>query len=131
MRVFVAGASGVIGRRLLPLLVQAGHSVVAMTRSAAKTAALRAAGAVPVVADALDEATVMTVVHSAEPEVVVHQLTAIPPRFNFRRFASSRRRTGFARRAPTTWRRRRGRSAPVGSWGRASLGGRTRATAAR
>jgi nucleoside-diphosphate-sugar epimerase len=87
MRVFVAGASGVIGRRLLPLLVQARHSVVAMTRSAAKTPALRAAGAVPVVADALDEAAVMTVVQSAEPEVVVHELTAIPPRFNMRRFA--------------------------------------------
>jgi nucleoside-diphosphate-sugar epimerase len=86
MRVFVAGASGAIGRRLLPLLVRAGHAVVAMTRSPAKTTAIRAAGAVPVVADALDEATVMTVVKSAEPEVVVHQLTAIPPRFNFRRF---------------------------------------------
>jgi nucleoside-diphosphate-sugar epimerase len=86
MRVFVAGASGAIGRRLLPLLVRAGHAVVAMTRSAAKTAAIRAAGAVPVVADALDEATVMTVVQSAEPEVIVHQLTAIPPRFNIRRF---------------------------------------------
>jgi 2-alkyl-3-oxoalkanoate reductase len=86
MRVFVAGASGAIGRRLLPLLVRAGHAVVAMTRSVAKTAAIRAAGAVPMVADALDEATVMTVVQSAEPEVVVHQLTAIPPRFNFRRF---------------------------------------------
>jgi 2-alkyl-3-oxoalkanoate reductase len=86
MRVFVAGASGAIGRRLLPLLVRAGHAVVAMTRSAARTAAIRAAGAVPVVADALDEAAVMTVVQSAQPEVIVHQLTAIPPRFNIRRF---------------------------------------------
>jgi nucleoside-diphosphate-sugar epimerase len=86
MRVFVAGASGPIGRRLLPPLVRAGHAVAAMTRSVAKTAAIRAAGAVPMVADALNEATVMTVVQSAEPEVVVHQLTAIPPRFNFRRF---------------------------------------------
>jgi uncharacterized protein YbjT (DUF2867 family) len=55
MRVFVAGASGAIGRRLIPLLVRAGHSVVAMTRSAAKTDAIRAAGAVPAVADALDQ----------------------------------------------------------------------------
>src|SRR5262249_17877387 len=57
-----------------------------LTRSAAKTAAIRATGAVPVVGDALDEAVVMTVVESAEPEVVVHQLTAIPPRLNIRRF---------------------------------------------
>ena len=86
MKVFVAGASGVIGRRLVPLLVRAGHSVVAMTRSAAKADAIRTAGAVPAVADALDQAAVMAVVLSAEPEVVVHQLTAIPPRFNMRRF---------------------------------------------
>jgi nucleoside-diphosphate-sugar epimerase len=86
MRVFVAGASGVIGRRLIPLLVRAGHSVVAMTRSAAKTDAIRTAGAVPAVADALDQAAVTAVVLSAEPEVVVHQLTAIPPRLNMRRF---------------------------------------------
>src|SRR5262245_12068100 len=86
MKVFVAGASGAIGRRLIPQLVRADHSVVAMTRSAAKTDAIRAAGAVPVVADALDRPAVMAVVQSAEPEVVVHQLTAIPSRFDIRRF---------------------------------------------
>jgi 2-alkyl-3-oxoalkanoate reductase len=86
MKVFVAGASGGMGRRLVPQLVRAGHSVVAMTRSAAEIDAIRVAGAVPTVADALDRAAVMAVVRSAEAEVVVHQLTAIPPRFNFRRF---------------------------------------------
>jgi nucleoside-diphosphate-sugar epimerase len=86
MKVFVAGASGGMGRRLVPQLVRAGHSVVAMTRSAAKIDAIRVAGAVPTVADALDRAAVMAVVRSAEAEVVVHQLTAIPPRLDMRRF---------------------------------------------
>jgi nucleoside-diphosphate-sugar epimerase len=86
MKVFVAGSSGAIGRRLIPLLVRAGHSVIAMTRSAAKTDVIRSTGAVPAVADALDKGAVMAVVQSAEPEVVVHQLTAIPPRFSIRRF---------------------------------------------
>jgi len=86
MKVFVAGASGAIGRRLIPLLVQAGHSVVAMTRSNAKIDAIRAAGAVPAVADALDRGAVMAVVQAAAPEVMVHQLTAIPPQLNIRRF---------------------------------------------
>ncbi len=86
MRVFVAGATGAIGRRLIPVLVRGGHSVVAMTRSAAKTDAIRAAGAVPAVADALDKGAVMAVVRRAEPQVVVHELTAIPPRFNVRGF---------------------------------------------
>src|SRR5262245_41789449 len=86
MKVFVAGASGAIGRRLIPLLVQARHSVVAMTRSSAKIDAIRAAGAVPAVADALDRGAVMAVVQAAAPEVMVHQLTAIPPRLNIRRF---------------------------------------------
>jgi len=86
MKVFVAGSSGAIGRRLIPLLVLAGHSVMAMTRSVAKAGVIRSAWAVPVVADALDKGAVMAVVQSAEPEVVVHQLTAIPPRFSIRRF---------------------------------------------
>jgi nucleoside-diphosphate-sugar epimerase len=86
MKVFVAGSSGAIGRRLIPLLVRTGHSVIAMTRPAAKTDVIRSAGAVPAVADALDKGAVMAVVQSAEPEVVVHQLTAIPPRFSIRRF---------------------------------------------
>jgi len=85
MRVFVAGASGAIGRALVPRLVEAGHDVVAMTRTPAKEAGLRDAGAEPVVADALDAAGIRAAVKGAEPDVVVDQLTAIPPRLNPRR----------------------------------------------
>ena len=84
MRVFVAGASGAIGAALVPMLVEAGHDVVAMTRTPGKDAGLRAAGAQPVVADALDAAGVSDAVARAEPEVVVHELTAIPQRLNVR-----------------------------------------------
>lgn len=85
MKIFVAGATGAIGRRLIPVLVQAGHSVVGMTRSPDKTSVLRAAGAEPVVADALDADAVMTAVRKAAPEVVVHQLTAISALLDFRK----------------------------------------------
>ena len=77
MRVFVAGATGAIGVQLVPLLVAAGHEVHGMTRSAAKQPALRALGAVPVVADALDPDQVAEAVGRARPDVLVHQLTAI------------------------------------------------------
>jgi len=77
MRVFVAGASGAIGGRLVPMLVEAGHAVVAMTRTAEKADAIRASGAEPVLADALDEDSVGAAVRAAEPEAVVHQLTAL------------------------------------------------------
>jgi nucleoside-diphosphate-sugar epimerase len=77
MRVFVAGASGVIGRQLVPRLVANGHEVTGMTRSASKQAMLHDLGAVPVVADALDPAQVAEVVGHADPDVIVHQLTAI------------------------------------------------------
>jgi nucleoside-diphosphate-sugar epimerase len=86
MRVFVAGASGAIGRQLVPALVQAGHSVVAMTRSPGKADAIRASGAEPVTADALDAKAVIAAVREAAPEVVVHELTALPSRLNLRRF---------------------------------------------
>jgi nucleoside-diphosphate-sugar epimerase len=77
MRVFVAGATGAIGRRLVPRLVARGHDVVAMTRSPAKLDSLRSLGAVPVVADALDRGAVMKAVADARPDVVVHELTAL------------------------------------------------------
>jgi len=86
MRVFVAGASGALGRRLVPALVRAGHVVVGMTRSLSKAGTIRAAGAEPVVADALDEDAVVAAVQRARPEAVIHQLTAIPPRINLRAF---------------------------------------------
>ena len=85
MRIFVAGATGAIGRRLIPILAQAGHSVVGMTRSPGKIAWLRDAGAEPVVADALDANAVMSVVRKTSPQIVVHQLTAIPALLDFRK----------------------------------------------
>jgi nucleoside-diphosphate-sugar epimerase len=77
MRVFVAGATGAIGRQLVPRLVSAGHEVTGMTRSASKQAMIRELGAVPVVADALDPDQVAEAVERARPEVIVHQLTAL------------------------------------------------------
>jgi 2-alkyl-3-oxoalkanoate reductase len=77
MKIFVAGATGALGRELVPELVARGHEVVGMTRTASKQDALRALGARPVVADALDPDAVAQAVASAEPEVIVHQLTAL------------------------------------------------------
>ena len=77
MKVFVAGATGVLGTQLVPQLVANGHEVVGMTRTASKRDALRALGARPVVADALDPDAVARVVAESEPEVIVHQLTAL------------------------------------------------------
>jgi nucleoside-diphosphate-sugar epimerase len=77
MRVFVAGASGAIGRQLVPRMVAAGHQVHGMTRSESKRALLSELGAVPVVADALDPDQVAEAVAEARPDVIVHQLTAL------------------------------------------------------
>jgi nucleoside-diphosphate-sugar epimerase len=77
MRVFVTGATGVMGRFLVPGLVAAGHQVTATTRTPGKAAGLRAAGAEPVVLDGLDRAAVIAAVTAAAPEVIVHQMTAL------------------------------------------------------
>jgi nucleoside-diphosphate-sugar epimerase len=77
MKVFVAGATGVLGRSLVPRLVAGGHEVVGMTRNASKQDLVRGLGARPVVADALDPDAVAEAVASAEPEVIVHELTAL------------------------------------------------------
>jgi len=79
MRVLVAGATGAIGKQLVPRLVAAGHEVHGMTRSESKQVMLDEMGAVPVVADALDPDQVAEAVGKARPEVIVHQLTAIGP----------------------------------------------------
>jgi nucleoside-diphosphate-sugar epimerase len=84
MKVFVAGASGALGMQLVPQLVAAGHEVVAMTRTPSKQDGLRALGARPVVADALDPDAVASVVGEAEPEVIVHQLTALSGKMSLR-----------------------------------------------
>ena len=77
MKVFIAGATGAIGKQLVPMLVERGHEVTGMTRTSAKQDLIRGLGARPVVADALDPEGVARAVAEAEPEVVIHQLTAI------------------------------------------------------
>jgi nucleoside-diphosphate-sugar epimerase len=79
MRVFVAGATGAIGKQLVPRLVAAGHEVHGMTRTESKQEMLYKQGAVPVVADALDPEQVAEAVGRAKPDVIVHELTAIGP----------------------------------------------------
>jgi nucleoside-diphosphate-sugar epimerase len=79
MRVLVAGATGAIGKQLVPRLADAGHEVFAMVRGESSKARASRLGAVPVIADALDRAEVEAAVHQTTPEVVVHQLTAIGP----------------------------------------------------
>lgn len=86
MRVFVAGATGAVGRQLVPQLVAAGHQVTATTRSPGKMADLRGAGAQPVVLDGLDAMAVGEAVARAEPEVIVHEMTAIPADLDLRNF---------------------------------------------
>ncbi len=77
-RILLAGAAGVIGRRLTPLLRDAGHHIAGTTRSAGKAADLRALGADPVVVDVLDAADLLRKVAAVGPEVVIHQLTDLP-----------------------------------------------------
>jgi nucleoside-diphosphate-sugar epimerase len=77
MRVFVAGATGVLGRHLVPGLIEAGHEVTATTRTPAKTGQLRQAGAEAVVVDGLDRDAVIAAVRAARPEVIMHQMTAL------------------------------------------------------
>jgi nucleoside-diphosphate-sugar epimerase len=84
MKVFIAGATGALGRQLVPQLVARGHEVVGMTGTASKQDGLRALGARPVVADALDPDAVAQAVASAEPEVIVHQLTALSGKMSLR-----------------------------------------------
>jgi 2-alkyl-3-oxoalkanoate reductase len=84
MKIFVAGATGALGRALVPDLVARGHEVVGMTRSASKQDLVRSLGARPVVADALDPDAVAQAVASAEPEVIVHQLTALSGKLSAR-----------------------------------------------
>ncbi|MBF6240657.1 NAD-dependent epimerase/dehydratase family protein [Nocardia otitidiscaviarum] len=78
MRIFLAGATGVLGGRLVPLLVAAGYRVAGMTRSADKAAELTAAGAEPVVCDVYDTAALIAAVTAFAPDLVMHQLTDLP-----------------------------------------------------
>jgi len=84
MRVFVTGATGALGRHLVPGLVAAGHQVTATTRTPGKAGVLREAGAEPVVLDGLDREAVIAAVRAAAPEVVVHEMTALAGLRSFR-----------------------------------------------
>ena len=86
MKVFVAGATGALGTRLVPLLVEAGHDVVGMTRTPSKRGLLEEMGAEAVVADALDGDAVAGAVGESEPDVIVHQLTALSGSLDPRHF---------------------------------------------
>ncbi len=86
MKVFLAGATGAIGKCLVPLLVNAGHKVTGTTRHPGKAESIRLAGGTPVVVNAFSAREVLEAVQRAEPDVIIHQLTAIPASFNLRRF---------------------------------------------
>ncbi|MDQ3640418.1 MAG: NAD(P)-dependent oxidoreductase, partial [Actinomycetota bacterium] len=86
MRIFVAGATGAVGTHLVPLLVEHGHEVVGMTRTPDKADLLHQMGARPSVADGLDPDAVTDAVARAEPEVVVHQMTALTALSDLRHF---------------------------------------------
>jgi nucleoside-diphosphate-sugar epimerase len=89
MRILVAGATGAIGKQLVPALSAAGHDVTALVRSAPAEAAVRAMGAEPVHGDALDRGAVCAAVLAARPDVIVHQLTALSGSLDLRRFDRS------------------------------------------
>ena len=86
MKVFVAGATGAMGRQLVPQLVAAGHIVTGMTRTPAKQDAVRAMGAHAVVADALNPEQVAEAVAHAQPNVIVHELTSLAGAMDIRHF---------------------------------------------
>jgi nucleoside-diphosphate-sugar epimerase len=86
MKVLVAGATGALGRQLVPQLVARGHEVYGVTRTQSKADAVRAMGATPLVADALDPEAVASAVAESEPEVIVHQLTALSGSIDMRHF---------------------------------------------
>jgi nucleoside-diphosphate-sugar epimerase len=89
MRVFVAGATGAIGRPLIPRLLEAGHEVTALARTPEKARVLEEQGVETALADALDPEGVREAVVTARPEVLIHQLTALPHRMNPRKYAEA------------------------------------------
>ena len=86
MKVFIAGATGALGKQLVPRLVAAGHEVTGMTRSEQRADLVRELGAEPAIADALDPDAVGAAVSAAEPEVIVHELTALSSSLDLRHF---------------------------------------------
>lgn len=87
MKIFVAGATGAIGKSLVPMLISGGHCVTGMIRSKNKASELESQGATAIVADGLDANAVAVAVERARPDVIIHEMTAIPPVFDPRKFA--------------------------------------------
>jgi len=101
MKIFLAGATGVVGKRLVPLLLDAGHHVVGTTRSTTKADALRARGVEPMVVDVFDAPALSDAVSAARPDIVVHQLTDLPPGLDPAQMAEGTRRNARMRREGT------------------------------
>src|SRR5258708_20376184 len=89
MRVFLAGATGAIGRRLVPLLLRAGHDVTGTTRSAEKARELERAGVAAALLDVFDAQATRAAMRAAKPEAVIHQLTDLPREFDEARITAS------------------------------------------
>lgn len=77
MKIFVAGATGVIGRSLLPMLIKNGHTVFAMIRNTSQVEAIKKFGAIPVTADVFNRQAVFSILEETNPDVVIHQLTSL------------------------------------------------------
>jgi len=101
MKIFLAGAAGVVGKRLVPLLLEARHHIVGTTRSTSKADALRAAGVEPVVVDVFDAAALSRAVSAARADIVMHQLTDLPPGLDPARMAEGTLRNARMRREGT------------------------------
>ncbi|HEX2096029.1 MAG TPA: NAD(P)-dependent oxidoreductase [Solirubrobacterales bacterium] len=113
MRILVAGATGALGRQLVPRLVERGHEVVGMSRSAERAALLEEHGARAVVADALDPDSVARAVVESEPEAIVHELTSLAAGIDMRRFDASFEQTNRLRTVGTDHLLAAGRAAGV------------------
>src|SRR5919106_4997530 len=87
MKIFVAGATGALGKHLVPQLVASGHDIVGLTRPESRQDLIRSLGAPPAVADGLDPDAVARAVAEAEPDVIVHQLTALSASIDMRHIA--------------------------------------------
>ncbi|HEV7657646.1 MAG TPA: NAD(P)-dependent oxidoreductase [Mycobacteriales bacterium] len=135
MRIFLAGASGALGGRLVPQLVASGHTVVGTTRHRGKAERLRFLGAEPAVLDPLDRAAVTAAVEAAAPDVLVHELTALSGMGSFRKFSSGFEETNRLRTEGTDVLLAAGRAAGVrrvvaqsfGGWPYARTGGPAKA----
>jgi 2-alkyl-3-oxoalkanoate reductase len=131
MRIFLAGATGALGSRLVPLLVDAGHTVVGTTRDPGKADRLRFLGAEPAVLDPLDAAAVTAAVAAAAPDVLVHELTALAGISSLRKFSNGFAETNRLRTEGTDILLAAGRAAGVrrvvaqsfGGWPYARTGG--------